>query len=53
MSSTTLPVPRDEDLLVAMLQARIPISLLMDLATPDPHSRELYAHEHADIAWAS
>jgi hypothetical protein len=38
---------------VALLRAHIPLSLLMDLAQGDPHSRELYAMEPADTAWAS
>ena len=29
----------------ALLKAHIPLSLLLDLAQGDPHSRELYANE--------
>jgi len=32
---------------VALLEAGIPLSLLLDLAQPDPHSQELYAFEGA------
>ena len=52
MSSThetlpsTLPSP-SESQIVALLQAHIPLSLLLDLAETDPHSRELYAVEQA------
>jgi hypothetical protein len=57
MSSLTyasaVPSTRQEHLLLATLEAGIPISLLMDLATPDPHSRELFDQEHADLSWAS
>ncbi len=46
MPSSTLPSPRSaDDRVVALLKAHIPLSLLMDLAQPDPHSRELYAKE--------
>ena len=47
MPSSTLPSPRTDadDLTVRLLRAHIPLSLLMDLAQPDPHSRELYANE--------
>ena len=31
----------------ALLRAGIPLSLLLDLASGDPHSDELYALEHA------
>jgi hypothetical protein len=29
----------------ALLKAHVPLSLLLDLAQPDPHSRELYENE--------
>jgi hypothetical protein len=32
---------------VALLKAHIPLTLLMDLAQVDPHSRELYEMEQA------
>ena len=31
----------------ALLRAHVPLSLLLDLADVDPHSRELYAMEQA------
>lgn len=36
------------DEVVALLEAGIPITLLLDLAGPDPHSEELYVVESAD-----
>ncbi len=49
MSSTLeiVPVPdhRTGSPVVALLQAGIPLSLLMDLAGDDPHSQELYDAE--------
>ena len=36
------------DEVVALLEAGIPLSLLLDLAGPDPHSEELYAVESGD-----
>ena len=46
MPSSTLPIPRSaDDQVVALLRAHIPLSLLIDLAQPDPHSRELYENE--------
>lgn len=47
MPSSTLPAPSADadDLTVRLLRAHIPLSLLIDLAQPDPHSRELYANE--------
>lgn len=45
--SPTVPSAREtpDDLVVALLRAHIPLTLLMDLAQPDPHSCELYANE--------
>lgn len=41
-----VPAPRLSDgLTVSLLRAGIPLSLLMDLAGPDPHSEELYRLE--------
>lgn len=42
-----LPFPRQSDgaTVVSLLRAGIPLSLLMDLAGPDPHSEELYRLE--------
>lgn len=47
--SAPVPSPRDnaEDPVVTLLRAGIPLSLLMDLASSDPHSSELYSHERA------
>lgn len=44
-----LPRPRTDarSCVVALLEAGIPLSLLLDLAQPDPHSQELYAFEGA------
>jgi hypothetical protein len=39
--------PGDEDPVIALLKAGIPLSLLMDLAADDPHSAELYRTERA------
>ncbi len=38
-----------ESLALALLEAHIPLSLLLDLASPDPHSHELYALERARL----
>ena len=36
----------------AMLEARVPLTLLIDLAEPaGPRSHDLYASEHADSDW--
>jgi hypothetical protein len=43
----SVPVPRDEDRVVALLRAGVPLSLLLDLAGGDPHSEELYERERA------
>lgn len=42
-----VPVPRGggQSAAVSLLRAGIPLTLLMDLAGPDPHSAELYALE--------
>lgn len=46
--SARLPEPRTEDSgIVALLAAGIPLTLLLDLALPDPHSQELYEMERA------
>ena len=56
---TALPVPRSQvDLpllaarVTAMLEARVPLTLLIDLAEPaGPRSHDLYATEQADTDW--
>ncbi|MDQ1681693.1 MAG: hypothetical protein QOC60_1780 [Frankiaceae bacterium] len=35
-----------------MLEARVPITLLLDLFGEAPDSRQLYADERADTGWA-
>lgn len=47
MASQTVSRPRtDDDLRVlALLEAHVPLSLLLDLALPDPRSHELYVRE--------
>jgi len=47
-SSATLPAPRTtaDELVVALLKAHIPLTLLMDLIDVDPRSSELYAQEY-------
>jgi hypothetical protein len=49
MQDIPLPAPRqlDDQRVVALLRAGIPLSLLLDLAQPDPMSQDLYEHEHA------
>ena len=42
-----LPAPRPASRAEALLRAGVPLSLLLDLAGGDPHSRELYEHEGA------
>lgn len=44
-----IPAPRTEgeSHVLALLLAHIPLSLLLDLAGNDPHSKELYALERA------
>ncbi|MGB8651643.1 MAG: hypothetical protein WCD35_13400 [Mycobacteriales bacterium] len=37
----------EEERVVALLRAGIPLTLLLDLAQPDPRSEELYAMERA------
>lgn len=37
--------PGDEDPVLALLRAGIPLTLLMDLAAKDPHSAEIYKSE--------
>ena len=37
--------PGDDDPVLALLKAGIPLSLLLDLATKDPQSAEIYATE--------
>lgn len=44
-TTTFPPLPRDEERVVAFLRAGVPLSLLLDLAGPDPHSKELYLAE--------
>lgn len=39
--------PGDEDPVIALLRAGIPLSLLLDLAAADPHSAEIYQTELA------
>lgn len=34
-----------------LLSAHVPLSLLLDLSGPSPHSRELFATEAADLGW--
>lgn len=47
-STLDTPEPSASDArVVALLHAHIPLSLLLDLAETDPHSRELYAMEKA------
>lgn len=47
MTSSTLPSTQStpDEQVVALLRAHIPLSLLLDLAVPDPRSHELYAKE--------
>ena len=46
MTSPTVPISRSSgEWVVALLKAHIPLSLLLDLATSDPHSHELYENE--------
>ncbi len=52
VTGTTLDLPRvpaprlaGEPTVVSLLRAGIPLTLLMDLAGPDPHSEELYRLE--------
>jgi hypothetical protein len=37
--------------LVALVSAGVPLSLLLDLSCPDPHSAELYVEETASLDW--
>ena len=37
--------PGDDDPVLALLKAGIPLSLLLDLATDDPRSNEIYQTE--------
>ena len=37
--------PGDEDPVIGLLRAGIPLSLLLDIACVDPHSAEIYAYE--------
>ena len=39
--------PGDEDPVLLLLRAGIPLTLLMDLACEDPHSEEIYRSESA------
>lgn len=39
--------PGDEDPVIALLRAGIPLTLLMDLACEDPKSAEIYRSESA------
>ncbi len=41
---------RATDRALSLMHAGVPLSLLLDLATP-VHSAELYSEEHADTAW--
>ena len=45
--SARVPAPSRpvEELVVRLLRAHIPLTLLMDLAQRDPRSEELYANE--------
>jgi hypothetical protein len=46
MTSPTVHTQREsEERVIALLKAHIPLSLLLDLAYPDPRSRELYEKE--------
>ena len=38
--------------MLEMLEARVPVTLLMDLFGEAPDSRPLYADERADTGWA-
>jgi hypothetical protein len=50
MTTQTVPSPRLEDeRVVALLKAHVPLSLLMDLAQPDPRSHELYEAERSTV----
>ena len=43
----------DEDPVLALLRAGIPLSLLLDLAAGDPSSEEIYASEQAAASEAA
>lgn len=46
MTSPTVPLSHPGgEWVVALLKAHIPLSLLLDLADSDPHSRDLYENE--------
>lgn len=45
MSTTALPAFPAPGRVLALLRAGVPLSLLMDLARPDPRSAEIYAAE--------
>lgn len=48
-----VPGPRDEPhhSAEALLQAHVPLTLLIDLASGDPHSDELFAEEGGCFDW--
>jgi hypothetical protein len=50
--TTTSYYERDDevDTILALLEAHIPLTLLLDLASPI-HSDEMYSAEPADTAW--
>ena len=48
----TVPAPRDaQHSAEALLQAHVPLTLLIDLASADPHSEELFAEEGGCLDW--
>jgi hypothetical protein len=50
----SLELPRQVQRAGALLEAGIPLTLLIDLVDPaGPHSREVYAEEKADLEWLS
>lgn len=55
MTSLTenVPAPRDDahNSAEALLQAHVPLTLLIDLASADPHSEELFAEEGGCFDW--
>lgn len=49
-------VSRSDDgtsLAMRLLSAHVPLTLLLDLAVPEPHSSELYRTEIGDHSWLS
>lgn len=41
----------DEAPVMDWLASGLPLTLLVDMAVPDPHSTEAYKQEHDDVEW--